>query len=604
MATCRVALRRLHVPPSHRHGGASDTHEFPCLWRGHCDATTTAVAPPSVFSMLALAPGAFVRLVTAPLSATGGDGAGTAVRPAGVAGVDSGSHTQCVVRLVSGTCDEATLLVPPQVLLNLGLARSTTGTVVTATAAVAPASAAHAVLAPVAGSCKYDAGLWDEALRRHFAVPRVLRCGDLCGVLVASDSHGRAARPPDDAACVQSHSVGAATTCTDAGGTSAVAALYEAATTRYTVAVFRVEKLRLSPDTPDDASCERWATVHSASTAVVQAAPVHTLCPCPGQLLRFLAPPVAAVGDGPGGATPLPAVAAELEALLQPCVEPRPGGGGGGGGGDATPRASVALFGPRGCGKRQLVRAVAHRLGLHFVELNWHTLTRRSDALTAESVESAVGAACEASYPCVVLLRRVMVADGGGDGGGEDGSGNGGAGVAPAAVALRRCFDRIAGRTALGAWGSGSTSHTTAAGAHQRDGSVSDADDDELSVSSGDDEDFVDFGEGGDSDSDASGDGASDGGGSTAAAHERDAELAARLTATLAADRDAALASSTSGGDEGAGEHGCSPQEWRWARRVYGSCVLIVSAESADDVSTDARAVFTHEVRVLPCLAS
>ena len=162
-------------------------------------------------------------------------------------------------------------------VLHLGLARSTTGTVVTATAAVAPASAAHAVLAPVAGSCKYDAGLWDEALRRHFAVPRVLRCGDLCGVLVASDSHGRAAPPPDDAACVQRHS--AATTCTEAGGTSAVAALYEAATTRYTVAVFRVEKLRLSPDTPGDASCERWATVHAASTAVVQAAPVHTLCP-------------------------------------------------------------------------------------------------------------------------------------------------------------------------------------------------------------------------------------------------------------------------------------------------------------------------------------
>ncbi|XP_054820199.1 peroxisomal ATPase PEX6 isoform X2 [Prosopis cineraria] len=70
-------------------------------------------------------------------------------------------------------------------------------------------------------------------------------------------------------------------------------------------------------------------------------------------------------------------------------------------------RVSVLLYGLEGCGKRTVVRYVAHRLGLHVVEYNCHDLTL-SERNTSAALVQAFKTARRYS-PTILLLRHFEV---------------------------------------------------------------------------------------------------------------------------------------------------------------------------------------------------
>ena len=111
--------------------------------------------------------------------------------------------------------------------------------------------------------------------------------------------------------------------------------------------------------------------------------------------------------------------------------------------------------------------------------------------------------------------------------------------------------------------------------------------DDDGSVSSGSDGEYATFFDSGlSSDDDSSDPHLDDSTGGEAAA---DTDATAAFVAGLRKARDDAAL-------EASGVQGCAGDP-SWGREVYGTCALVVTAESPDELSTDTRAVFTHEVR-------
>ncbi|OAY74954.1 Peroxisome biogenesis protein 6 [Ananas comosus] len=71
-------------------------------------------------------------------------------------------------------------------------------------------------------------------------------------------------------------------------------------------------------------------------------------------------------------------------------------------------RVSVLLYGPSGCGKRTVVRSVAHHLGLHVVEYSCHDLMESSERRLS-AVLSSTFKATQRYSPCILLLRHFDV---------------------------------------------------------------------------------------------------------------------------------------------------------------------------------------------------